>query len=101
MKISRKKLRTLILREISMGVRGPTVPKSVPMPLEERIKLALVAYNGPMLNLDIARFLKVDISAINELIYNDNGRTFETGGVGGDTIGLPDQWDAIKMGMMR
>lgn len=84
-----------------MGVRGPTVPKSVPMPLEERIKLALVAYNGPMLNLDIARFLKVDISAINELIYNDNGRTFETGGVGGDTIGLPDQWDAIKMGMMR
>ena len=101
MKISRKKLRTLILREISMGVRGPTVPKSVSMPLEKRIKLALVAYNGPMLNLDIARFLKVDISAINELIYNDNGRTFETGGVGGDTIGLPDQWDAIKMGMMR
>ena len=101
MKISRKKLRTLILREISMGVRGPTVPKSVPMPLEERIKLALVAYNGPMLNLDIARFLKVDISAINELIYNDNGRTFETGGVDDNTIGLPDQWDAIKMGMMR
>ena len=83
-----------------MGVRGP-VPGKVPTPLVERIKLALVAYNGPMFNLDLAKFLKVDISEINDLIANDDGRTFETGGVDDNTIGLPDQWDAIKMGMMR
>ena len=46
MKISRKKLRTLILREISMGVRGPTVPKSVPMTLEKRIKLDMRIFKG-------------------------------------------------------